>query len=116
MFTFAHFLLAIPPAVKGLTIQKGKTSVVLTWKKPEDGKLNIGELKYSIECDHCKNSNVSYSPAKTNFTSTSVNVSGLLPKQLYTFRVISMNSLINVTWKFVIKNVMLSGQYRVHML
>ncbi|XP_028393816.1 ephrin type-A receptor 4-like isoform X2 [Dendronephthya gigantea] len=100
---------AVPSNVTNLLGNTGKTSVNLTWDKPDDkdGELYFGKLTYSIECNNC-NLNAMFSPAKKNFTATLVNVSGLKPGRSYTFKVFSMNSLKNVTWRFSTVNVTLS--------
>ena len=91
-------------------IRKGKSSVKMTWREPKVAEdIYIGKLTYSIDCDYCEQ--LTFFPAKTNLKTTYVNVSGLLPKQSYTFKVLSMNSLKNVTWKFARIKVTLLGQY-----
>ena len=110
MFTFFHFSLAVPPAVKELMIQEEKTSIKITWKKPDvDESLHTGNLTFRIECDSCNKSKTTFFPAKTNLTTTSVNVSGLVTNKSYTFRVYSMNSLKNVIWNYADKTVTLPG-------
>ena len=108
---FSHFSSAVPPPVEELKmIQQGKSSVQLTWKEPKVAEeLYTGNLTYSIECDRCNK--LTFFPAKTNLKKTYVNISGLSPGQSYTFKVLSMNSLKNITWKFASINVTLSGQY-----
>ncbi|XP_028394194.1 angiopoietin-1 receptor-like isoform X2 [Dendronephthya gigantea] len=100
---------AVPPAVEELMVKKGKTSVKLTWKKPEvdQSLLHIGNLTFTIVCDNCNRSRTTFFPAKTNLTTTFINISGLVTNKSYTFKVFTMNSLKNVTWNYAEQSVTL---------